>query len=255
MAKHKIEWLNRPGTIGQTWSPVTGCTKISEGCKNCYAERMSKRLAGRFGYPADEPFAPTAHTDKLNDPLRWRKPRTVFTVSMGDLFHTAFDTEGVIFPILNIIKRAQRHTFLILTKRPEQMKTVMDCWYLLNHEVYPWPNIWLGVTAENQQRANERIPVLLQCPAAVRFVSIEPMLGPVNLEEYWGEPGVGLDWTIVGGETGPGARYMNPDWARDVRDQCEAAGVPFFFKKMGQGKPTPPDLMVRQYPEGMVQDD
>ena len=118
----------------------------------------------------------------------------------------------------------------------------------------PPPNIWLGVTVENQQRADGRIPLLLQCPATVRYVSIEPMLGPVDLDAYWGAPEglgepVGLDWIIVGGETGPGARPMNPDWARDVRDQCKAAGVPFFFKQMAGKAPIPDDLMIREWPE------
>ena len=266
----KIEWTHRPGTTGETWNPVTGCTKISAGCTHCYAERMSKRLAGRFGYPADDPFRVTLHPDKLGVPLKWPKPRTVFVCSMSDLFHEDVPDE-YICDVLYTIWQVPQHTFMVLTKRPQRMLE----WFNRpaaadSHWHKPMPNLWLGVTCENQARADERIPLLLQCPAAVRFVSYEPALGPIALEgkrHNW-LPGTPmpdgtrmplfseregyrhkLDWIIAGAETGPGARAADPAWFRSVRDQCKAAGVPFFFKKVGQGKPTPDDLMVREWPE------
>lgn len=264
----KIEWLARPRTVPASWNPVTGCTKISEGCKHCYAERMAKRLAGRFGYPADDPFRVTWHPDRLTEPLRWRKPRTVFVCSMGDLFHR--DVPGtLILDVWRVMQRTPQHTYIVLTKRADRMEHILNkwlpsAWEISFMESYPGtlPNVWLGVTAENQQRANKRIPLLLQCSAAVRFVSIEPIVGPVDVSNWTGgflegrlsgydEAGryvesdlyrqyipapVQLDWIICGGESGPGARPMNPDWARDVRDQCAAAGVPFFFKQWGSTK-------------------
>jgi len=247
----KIEWTHRPGTTGETWNPVTGCDPISEGCTHCWAKRMSKRLAGRFGYSEDEPFRVTLHPDRLDEPLHWKKPRTVFVCSMGDLFHEAIPLDYVA-DVFDRMARCPVHTFILLTKRPEQMNAKLQqlldwswsdvTWTGRTPEFarspYPLPNLWLGVTAENQRRADERIPLLLQCPAAVRFVSIEPMLGPVDLS-YWQDYDVSigerpaLDWIIVGGETGPGARPMRPWWVQSVRDQCVSAGVPFFFKKWG----------------------
>ncbi len=234
MAKTKIEWATH------TWNPITGCSPVSEGCQNCYAKRMAKRLAGRAGYPADEPFRVTLHPDRLDEPLHWRKPRNVFVCSMGDLFHK--DIEPIqLSMIFQVIEKCPQHTFMLLTKRPEtalkHSKNVMLSRY------FRLPNIWLGVTAENQQRADERIPILLQIPAAKRFVSVEPMLGPIDLIQSAGIEitDVGtfglIDWCIVGGETGPGARPMHPDWARSLRDQCQAAWVPFFFKNWGEWAP------------------
>jgi len=253
----KIEWCQ------ETWNPVTGCTPISEGCTHCYAQRMAKRLAGRYGYPADYPFKVTFHPDRLEDPLKWRKPRQIFVCSMGDLFHddvSFYDIEKV-FNTINDCDPQRNggvdHRFLILTKRPKRMKSFFEMsdndWRIALN-----PSIWLGVTAENQKRADERIPILLQIPAAVRFVSVEPMLGPVDLRNYLfhedcdhydcdencmvgiNPPYAGLIWTICGGESGPGARPMHPDWARLLRDQCVAAGVPFFFKQWGQWEPVSP---------------
>ena len=253
----KIEWTD------ETWNPVTGCTKISPGCAHCYAERMAKRLAGRFGYPADEPFRVTLHPERLDTPLRWRKPRRVFVCSMGDLFHKDVP-DGWIYEILGIMALAQRHTFQVLTKRAARMYNylsgfkgrtdIMAAAMCINENLrlhidteaieWPLPNVWLGVTAESQEAADERIPLLLQTPAAVRFVSCEPLLGPIDLglvDENGGPNDFarlsGLDWVIVGGESGPGARPMYPDWARSLRDQCQAAGVPFFFKQWGAFKP------------------
>jgi len=275
----KIEWTARPGTTGETWNPVTGCTKISPGCKHCYAERMAKRLAGRFGYPAIDPFKVTLHEDKLEQPLRWRKPRTVFVCSMGDLFHEdiphAYRTD--IFDVMASAE-ALRHTFLVLTKRPEKINAWVNwmCehwpgdspWNIATEVYNGWPpNVIPGVTAENQEQANLRIPVLLRIPAAVHFVSIEPMLGPVIIDHWLGDAysschggfDSGLDWVIVGGETGPRARRMDCNWALDVVEQCQGAEVPVFVKHLGTANllsdysgadmsEWPEVLRVRQWP-------
>ena len=240
----KIEWTEK------TWNPITGCTKISAGCANCYAERMSHRLAGRFGYPADDPFRVTFHPDKLEEPLHWKTPRRVFVCSMGDLFHEKVSDEWLA-EIWSVMLRCPQHTFQILTKRPAACRWWIDLHYgrFDVRCIEPPQNIWLGVTAENQTEADKRIPILLDIPAAVRFVSIEPMLGGIDISPYlpcevdsggYDPQGhsinvwmPGIDWVIVGGETGPGARPMHPDWARSVRDQCQEAGVPFFFKGWG----------------------
>lgn len=237
----KIEWAE------ETWNPVTGCSPISEGCRNCYAERMSKRLAGRCGYPEDEPFRVTLHSDRLDEPLKWKKPRKVFVCSMGDLFHEDVP-HSAIQEVLYRVRMAKWHTFLILTKRPERMRAFFMQYYVQGFI----PNLWLGVTAENQARFDERVDILKQIPAAVHFVSIEPMLGPIVmrqkandereiiqatmmgvLDDYSRPVMHGIDWVICGGETGPGARPMHPDWARSLRDQCQAARTPFFFKSWG----------------------
>jgi protein gp37 len=257
----KIEWAEK------VWNPVTGCTPISPGCANCYAKRMAPRLAGRCGYPADDPFRVTVHEDKFNEPVHWRKPARIFVGSMTDIFHDEVPFEALDEIFLTMCAHP-RHTFLILTKRPQRMQeyfAAVDRRFedvhafvaeqVSGHDYRPWPwaNVWLGVTAENQAMADERIPVLLSIPAARRFVSIEPMLGPVDLrltrgtrdEDYHGYNDDGpidyvitsraddLHWVICGGETGPGARPMHPDWPRSLRDQCTSAGVPFFFKQHG----------------------
>jgi len=274
MGTTKIEWTE------STWNPVSGCTKVSPGCANCYAERMAKRLKamGTPGY--EDGFAVTLHPNRLADPLRWKKPRMIFVGSMGDLFHEDVPDE-FIWQVIETAYQAKQHVFQILTKRPERMRDVLtrSAWW--NNDTPP--NIWLGTSTENQETANERIPHLLDCPAAVRFVSAEPLLGPVNLAEYlscdcvaagragW-EPGPvqqrelcqacggfpfrdSIDWVIVGGESGPGARPMKPDWVRSIRDECQAAGVSFFMKQMG-GYPSkraairdiPTDLQIREMP-------
>jgi protein gp37 len=261
MSTTKIEWTNK------TWNPITGCTKVSAGCQHCYAERMARRLAGRFGYPeAPHHFDVTLHPDRLDEPLRWRKPRRVFVCSMSDLFHEDVPDE-YICDVFYTMHRCTQHTFQVLTKRPARMLE----WFnrpaaSLSKWHRPLPNVWLGVTAENQKAADERIPLLLKCPAAVRFVSCEPLLGEIVLEarpnencrscfgagfqrggmigdvecHCWGDGYLGsnggpsLDWVIVGGESGPGARPMDPSWARSLRDQCQDAGVAFFFKQWGE---------------------
>lgn len=269
-----IEWVRNPdGTKGETWNPVTGCTKISAGCRSCYAERMSKRLAGRYGYPAaPHNFDVTLHPDKLDQPLKWKKPRRVFVCSMGDLFH-----EDVPFTyitsVLGYLNLASQHTFMILTKRPDRM--------LEYHQRFaermgwettrPLPNLCLGVTVENADQL-WRIDHLLATPAAVRFVSCEPLLGPVDFGHLWlgeehtadcggckatpvrgqpycpGHDAGGIHWIIAGAETGPGARPMDLDWARDLRDQCVAAGVPFFFKRDSDGNRELDGRLWEQWP-------
>ena len=231
-----IEWTDA------TWNPIRGCSRVSEGCRHCYAERVAARFSGP-GLPYEglavmrdgEPRW-TGKTQMiwkhLEDPLRWRRPRRIFVNSMSDLFHEdlAPDWIGRIFAIM---AAAPQHTFQILTKRPRRMhgfvagpssdpKAANIGW--------PLPNVWLGVSAENQATADERIPLLLETPAAVRFVSAEPLLGAIDLDVHGPE----LDWLIVGGESGPGARPMQPEWARSLRDQCVDAGVAFFFKQWGE---------------------
>lgn len=242
MSQTKIEWTDR------TWNPATGCTPISPACDHCYAARMATRLRGRFGYPAADPFAVTLHPERLDEPMRWRKPSRVFVCSMGDLFHEDVPTEFIL-RVLDRANSAPQHVYQVLTKRADRMFDIANL-VRESGEHWPLPNIWLGVTAENQEQADKRIPVLLQIPAAVRFVSLEPLLGDVRLDRppSGSEPlgsGIyppwliqGLDWVIAGGETGPGARPMHPDWVRSVRDQCQAAGVPFFFKGWGAHVPT-----------------
>jgi len=239
MADTKIQWATK------VWNPVTGCTPISTGCQNCYAKRMANRLRGRYGYPEDEPFRVTIHPEKLDEPLKWRKPQRIFVNSMSDLFHH-YVPDNFICDIFARMKFAKQHTFLILTKRPEIMRDFFKAWDSKN---WPLPNVWLGVTAENQEMADLRIPILLQIPAAIRFVSIEPMLGPIDLSQWfpWDSfrkslPGwkrnpdykQGLHWIICGGESGPKVRPMHPDWVRSIRDQCQTADVPFFFKSWGE---------------------
>lgn len=250
--KSRIEWTDA------TWNPIVGCSKISPGCDNCYAERMAFRLAamGQKKYRAvisgRHWNGPAVFDAKeLSKPLGWEKPRRIFVCSMGDLFHESVE-EHWIDSVFKIVELCPQHIFQILTKRPQRMLDYFQGLRgLVGGDRIPHANVWLGVTAENQEQADKRIPILLQCPAAVRFVSIEPMIGPVDLssmpihaalveihpdgkmnareDSRWM-----IDWVIVGGETGPGARPMHPDWVRQVRDQCQAAGVPFFFKNFGE---------------------
>jgi len=210
---------------------------------------MANRLRGRCGYDADEPFEITKHLNRFDEPMSWRKPRMVFVCSMGDLFHDGVRLNDMKDVFEAIAAADRKHTFMILTKRPARLAEFMDKWVpyaaqFTNPHAGVLPNVWLGVTAENQDRANERIPILLQIPAAVRFVSVEPMLGPVDLSEvpglYQGDghdmPWLKKDtlhWVICGGETGPKARRMEYEWADGLQDQCEAEGIPFFFKKPG----------------------
>jgi len=279
MTKTKIEWADR------VWNPVTGCSKVSEGCRNCYAERLAKRFWGEREFTEVQ-----CHEERLGDPMKWKKPARIFVNSMSDLFHHDVPI-GFIAGVWSSMLVADHHTFIVLTKRPKRMLDVVsklygDQFFYTQH----LPNVWLGVSAEDQQTADERIPLLLETPAAKRVVSIEPALGPVDIgmSKHWpsrwvrlswtvrsdlpfikpvaiAEPGIyraesnrhgalsvmtenillgikpdefkclpKLDWVIMGGESGPNARAMHPDWAKSVRDQCQAAGVPFFFKQWGE---------------------
>jgi protein gp37 len=331
MSNHNtgIEWTHIPGYKGETWNPVRGCRRVSEGCRNCYAERMSARFSGE-----GQPYEGLAEfkdgeprwtgesmivENKFDQPLRWTKPRAVFVNSMSDLFFEGFDFE-TIAAIYGVMAAAREHVFMVLTKRPERARVFFqqmqmegresgtsplaaiqsyaltdfsgekmkprEIWnrgdvQVERGESWPPVNIWLGTSVEDQSAADERIPHLLECPAAVRFLSCEPLLGPVHLGETWmrgafdhcpceggdeydvdpcrGCPGWGMecgavrgpsiDWVIAGGESGPGARPMHPDWPRHLRDQCDASGTPFFFKQWGAyaGDPSvaeKPDVMV-----------
>lgn len=237
MANTKIEWAEK------VWNPVTGCTPISEGCANCYAKRMSRRLAGRAGYPpAPHNFDVITHSDKLHEPYGWKKPSRVFVCSMGDLFHENV-SENILGYIFGVMERCPRHTFIVLTKRPERMR---DFILGKNHRQWCLSNMWVGVTIENQARADERIPVLLEIPASVRFLSAEPLLGFVSFSDCESPENIG--WVICGAETGPRKRPMDLAWARYLRDQCAHHRVPFFFKKDSAGNHTLNGNTYEEYP-------
>jgi protein gp37 len=213
MASSLIEWTE------STWNPVTGCTKISRGCQHCYAERMAVRLQAMGQARYRNGFRLTLHPEALELPLRWRQPQMVFVNSMSDLFHRGVPEE-FIARVFAVMQQASHHTFQVLTKRAERLASLAPR--------LPWPpNVWAGVTVEDADYVG-RIDLLKQVPAAVRFVSLEPLLGPVAKL-----PLSGIHWVIVGGESGPGARPMRAEWAHAVRDQCVAVRVPFFFKQWG----------------------
>lgn len=234
-----IEWTDA------TWNPTVGCKRVSAGCDHCYAFQLhdQRHIAwkrGRFpDAPAQyhKPFSQVQlMPDRLDLPRRWRKPRMVFVNSMSDLFHVDVPDEFV-DAVWRTMAQTPQHTYQILTKRPERMRA----WV---RERTGWrggnvlPNVWLGTSVEHQAAADERIPLLMDVPAAVRFLSCEPLLGPVDLRPYLMVDGMRmLDWVIVGGESGPHYRAMNLDWARSLRDQCNAAGVPFFYKQAGGRTP------------------
>ena len=238
--KSKIEWCDA------TWNPVTGCEKISPGCDHCYAERMSKRLAGRHGYDAENPFKITIHPERLYQPMRWKRPRKIFTCSMGDLFHEKV-SYNMITDVMFYIRGAPQHIFMLLTKRPLNAKAYFEEYMSMSGMFLPM-NLWFGVTAENQKMADERIPVLLGMPfLSVRFVSVEPMLEKIDIDNYLLPRNESvLDWVICGGESGPDARKMDPMWAIGLRNDCERHGVPFFFKR-GSGICGSPELAGRIY--------
>lgn len=272
-----IEWTDA------TWNPLVGCTKVSSGCDNCYAETFVNRFAGSKGFP--ERFDTVVLRDQrfLSQPLRWRRPRRVFVNSLSDLFHTDVPDE-FIATVFAVMAEARRHTFQLLTKRHGRMRSLLnsDRWPQMVADAgcalpdwgvplisearcaptWPLPNVWLGVSVEDQKHADLRIPALLGTPAAVRWISAEPLLGPVDLTRLpfpawtgmstgqpaavvdavggrYGVPGMwqakatGLDWVVCGGESGPASRPMHPDWACSLRDQCETVGVPFLFKQWG----------------------
>jgi protein gp37 len=244
-----IEWTDA------TWNAVRGCTKVAAGCKHCYAERFAERFRGVPGHPFEQGFDVRLVPEALDLPLRWRKPRRVFVNSMSDLFHEDVP-DSFILQVFEVMNRAPQHTFQVLTKRAARMR---EWWHRFPGLRF---NVWAGVSVEDQRAADERIPELLATPAAVRFLSCEPLLGPVDLTRWmrphlvdrtagtlhWNdEPGIAnrsgtwnvrpLDLVIVGGESGPGARPMHPAWARALCDQCVAARVPFFFKQWGEWRP------------------
>jgi protein gp37 len=259
MSKTKIPWAER------VWNPTAGCKKISTGCRNCYAEKMSNRLAGmpqqsnKYGnvitkgkWNGSSCFDP----ESLKKPYEWKGGRTIFVCSMSDLFYEKnFFAE--IYRVFEVIRTERQHRFLVLTKRPERMAEFIN-WYgeqplavclgaKLNTVIggWPFPNLWLGVTAENQKMANERIPILLDIPAAKRFVSIEPILEQIDLTNYLytryemgGERNMynQLDWVICGAESGSKRRPMDINWARLLKNQCTEAKVPFFFKQAYEGE-------------------
>lgn len=294
----KIEWTQ------ETWNPIVGCSVVSPGCTNCYAMRMAARIEAMGTQPLYSGLTRVVNGNpvwtgevrlnekKLLEPLKRKKPTTYFVNSMSDLFHASVPYEWI-DKVFAVMALSPQHTYQVLTKRSARMRSyfepysrrradglgtaVLTLGYKDPLELLPWPvpNAWLGVSTEDQRRADERIPDLLATPAAVRFISAEPLLGPLDVRtlklnddrfDYlhldaltglhtgaqsagqWspGQPGAplprslpGLDWVIVGGESGPGARPMHPDWARSLRDQCQAAGVPFFFKQWGEWRLTP----------------
>ena len=212
-AQSSIEWTE------VTWNPLTGCTKVSTGCKHCYAERMAKRLQGMNHPSYLNGFKLTLHERILELPLTWRRPKVVFVNSMSDLFHKDVPFE-FIQRVFEVMTQASQHRFQVLTKRPERVAELS--------EHLSWPeNVWMGTSVENS-RYVDRIDSLRETGAKTKFLSLEPLLGPLidlNLVE--------IDWVIVGGESGPGARPMDANWALDIRDQCQAANVAFFFKQWG----------------------
>lgn len=285
----KIEWTD------ETWNPVRGCTIVSEGCKNCYAMKFAHRFSGE-GKPYEGLTRQTSTGPKwtgharaiyteLRKPLSWKSPRRIFVCSMSDLFHDDVPDHFILL-VFSIMAIAKQHTFQILTKRPERavkwfghidpswadpgMQIVSErarfhAWHdfgvNIEFSTYQWPlpNVWIGTSIEDQKTANERIPHLLEIPAAVRFLSCEPLVGEIDLK-FWRFPdpfidnypddygcgaplhiitkrGQNIHWVIAGGESGPGARPMHPDWVRSLRDQCQEAEVPFFFKQWGEWLP------------------
>lgn len=213
MGTTTIEWTEA------TWNPVTGCSKVSPGCLNCYAERMAKRLQAMGQPNYRDGFAVRTHDHMLELPSSWARPRMVFVNSMGDLFHEEVPVD-FIRRVFEVMERTPRHTYQLLTKRAERLAEVAA--------LLTWPeNVWMGVTVEDNERL-ARVERLREIQSAVKFLSIEPLLGPLpdlNLD--------GIDWVIVGGESGPRARPMRQEWACLVRDECIEAGVPFFFKQWG----------------------
>lgn len=278
--KTGIEWTDA------TWNPVTGCSKVSSGCKHCYAEREWPRMTKLVPSYAEREFTDVrTHGDRLDQPIRWAKRRMIFVNSMSDLFHSAVPDEfidsvfGVMWACLYGRNEQDGHIFQVLTKRADRMRDYLstdrrEAWAraAVHHGggidpdgIYdqtlsfegPHPRIWIGVSVEDQAAADERIPLLLDTPAAVRWISAEPLLGPVDLnrilvDSYRGlhasalheqhddcyyNSNAQLDWVVVGGESGPKARPIDPQWARDLRDQCAVAGVPFLFKQWGEWAP------------------
>ena len=218
-----IEWTDA------TWNPVRGCSKVSPGCKHCYAERFAERFRGVPGHPFEQGFDVRLVPEKLMEPLRWKGPQKIFVNSMSDLFHDSVP-DSFILQVANVMREANWHTFQILTKRHERMSQLLSGplsdFALASH-------IWWGVSVEDRKHGLPRLHKLQRTPIAVRFLSIEPLLedlGPIDLG--------GISWVIVGGESGPGARAMKPSWVRSVQRQCSRDKVPFFFKQWGGARKT-----------------
>jgi protein gp37 len=254
MNKTSIEWTHRPGTVGMTWNPIWACTHASPGCLHCYAETINKRFGTGLPFSVPALSRVEFYLDEkiLQEPLKTKKPCTIFVGDMFDLFHEAIPLE-MIEQVFLVIVQAKQHTFQLLTKRAERMQK------LISTIMYrPHPHIWFGVSVESQKYADERIPLLLQTPAEIRFLSVEPQLEPVDLrrvidprfgtcldidalsgiathedDNYSTTPTNKIDWVICGGESGPKARPFNLAWAESLRAQCKAAGVPFFMKQVG----------------------
>ena len=280
MGKTKIEWTDA------TWNPITGCSHVSEGCRNCYAERLDRRQMMKGRQDGFKPWTAQnaeynvrLHPERLEQPLRWRRPRRVFVCSMGDLFHEQVPDE-FICDVFGVMEKAKRHIFQVLTKRPKRMLDLLLGGKAMSG-LGPPKNIWWGISAEDQPTFDERSRFLIQTPAAKRFVSLEPLLAPVSLSQDWVDSLAGwytetesahdcdgteemcmrrcpvpvavqvqtekLDWVIVGGESGPGARPMHLDWVRSIRDDCQIAGVPYFFKQWGEW--IPEELSQGLWPE------
>lgn len=251
-ASTKIEWTRGDdGTSGATWNPVTGCSEVSEGCDHCYARTFAERWRGVPGHPFEQGFDVRLWPDRLVKPLRWRKPRRVFVNSMSDLFLAAEQIpDEFVARVFAVMAAADDHTFQVLTKRPARMRSLLNSSgfrVLVQHQWaelggrgvspathWPLPNVWMGVSVETQKWAQVRLPQLVTAPAAVRFASCEPLLGPLDLRPWLG---AGLDWVIAGGESGAGHRPLNLDWARSLRDQCQQTQAAFFFKQVGGRTP------------------
>jgi protein gp37 len=213
MSTSKIEWTEA------TWNPATGCSKVSAGCANCYAERMAKRLnaMGQPNYAAG--FNVTCHEHTLNIPLKWHKGRMIFVNSMSDLFHEEIE-EAFIIKVFEVMNRASQHTFQVLTKRADRLAAMAP-------KLHWTKNIWIGVSVENQKYTS-RVDRLRETDAQTKFLSMEPLLGPTSNLDL-----TGINWVIVGGESGPGARPMKEEWVLEIKSKCEASNVPFFFKQWG----------------------
>ena len=264
----KISWTDA------TWNPARGCTKVSPGCAHCYAETFAERWRGIKGHAYEHGFDLQLVPAKLDEPLHWRKPKRVFVNSMSDLFHEGIPFE-FIYQVFDVMARCPQHTFQILTKRAARM---LACLSRAHDKVYdqvflsvfldggrlsvgglPWPlpNVWLGVSAEDQPHLDKRVGHLLACPAAVRFVSLEPLLGPIDLDRVTTlkRP---IDWVIVGGESGPKFRPCEIRWITDIVDQCRMAGVPTWVKqdsglRPGQQGRIPDEYWVHEFPKAATQ--
>lgn len=286
----KIEWTD------STWNPITGCTVVSPGCTNCYAMRLAggrlRHHPSRAGLTEPSKAGPVwngqvrFNEQWIDQPLRWKRPRRISVCAHGDLFHENVPDWWIV-RVFAVMETCQHHIFQVLTKRPERARNFIPiasqavrtaCINGVGRGyrgglVWLLPNVWLGTSVEDQKSADKRIPYLLETPAAVRWLSVEPMLeavdlakwvfnrqrvidravhGPSLLNEDQADAVVShpLAWVVTGGESGPNARPMHPDWARSIRDQCQAAGVAFFMKQMAKKAPIPEDLRVREYPDG-----